>query len=113
MTTNIPAGGVPERVGDVPAARLLRVIADRIDQGWPAPDSIDLNRGTLPDLLSFHHRPGAADQWIELFEAAPDDEPKVREATNGNYTHQRFTGQHLGADVEIDVYLAVQGGEPR
>jgi len=106
-----PTSTEPQRVGDVPAARLLRVIADRIDQGWPAPDQIDLYN-TDEIELAFHcefgRDPLRATRWVGLFSARPSD-PFI--LSNSRAVLHR--GNHLDQRVRITVFTRPEGGEPR
>lgn len=108
-------GSEPQRLGDVPVARLLRVIADRIDQGWPAPSNINgLTPDSLGVTLNFHRQADDAYlQWVDLFSAEllpHETRSEPAKASYPAYTFNGYLGSHLGQRVRVDAYVLTEDG---
>lgn len=101
----------PPRDDRAPVTRLLRVIADRIGQGWTTPDNINgLVLDSLGVTLNFHRQAGDGyRRWVELFGAEIEGEPR-RNRARSNYpasTYYSFVGSHFGLRVRVDAYVTV------
>ncbi len=110
-----PPSTEPQRAGDIPAARLLRVIADRIDQGLTPPRDIFFNASGVAEL-SWHDVPennlATVQPWIDLFQS----EPPSLLAYKGNrwsVWHGSLTSSGIAVKVVAHHPDAPAGGEPR
>jgi hypothetical protein len=80
---------------------LLRVIADRMTQGWLEPSSVSLIDCGTPQLTIWDGGdPTAVLAWLDLLGAKPD--PREPHAPASGC--ERFRGQWLGQDVRVYVF---------